>query len=89
MAIAAVGGLLGWAGYYAQQPQWILGNCTGTISTVPGVPAPPCVPPPNVQIPLDPINAFSWAVGGALLALALCGLAVWLASELRERRGVS
>ena len=37
----------------------------------------------------DPAGALSWAIGGTLLALALCGLGLWLAVELRERRGVN
>ena len=88
LASAAVGAILGWAGYWTQQRTWILGTCTGTVGTAPGS-VPSCVPSLNVQVPLDPAGAISWAVGGALLALALTGLAVWLAIEFRERRSAS
>jgi hypothetical protein len=56
------------------------------VSTVSGMAATPCVPPANVQITLDMGGAVSWAVLGALLALAVGGLVVWLAIEVRERR---
>ena len=59
---------------------------TGTVSTIGGMAATPWIPPANVEIPLDLGGAISWAVGGALLGLALAGLALWLTIELRERR---
>jgi hypothetical protein len=86
LAIIAAGGILGWVGYWTQSPQWILGTCTGTVSSVGGMAATPCIPPANVEIPLDLGGAISWAIGGALLALSASGLALWLAIELRERR---
>ena len=86
LAIVASGAVLGWLGYWTQSPQWILGTCTGTVSAVGGTAATPCVPPANVEIPLDLGGAISWAIGGALLGLALAGLALWLTIEVRERR---
>jgi hypothetical protein len=87
LAIVVTGGILGWVSYWTQPPRWILGTCTGTVSGFGGMAAKPCTPPINVEVPLDIGGAISWAVLGALLALAVGGLVAWLAIELRERRG--
>jgi hypothetical protein len=86
LLIALGGASLGWLAYWTQLPTWILGTCTGTVTTAPGVSAAPCVVPPNLQIPLSPGAGLWWLIGGALLALGLAAVVWWLVSEAKDRR---
>lgn len=86
LVIAAIGGGLGWVAYWTQPSRWIVGACSGGVSTVPGVSVRPCVPPPAQMVPLDPVSAMWWSFGGVMLAIGPAAALWFLVIELRDRR---
>jgi len=86
LAVAAMGGILGWVDFASRPPGLIPGTCSAA-PTYPysGVLTTPCVVPSNPVIPFDLGAGLESILGGAFFALAIAAV-IWIfVIEPRQR----